>query len=177
MVEEEGDEVQELLILRHATSDRGRGGESDFDRPLSARGRRDASRIGRELCTRALRPDLILSSPALRARETTLAVYAGLAPADGELSVRYEPGIYEASRDTLLKVLGKVRPGTRRVLLVGHNPGLDSLLVHFCGHGLPYTADGRLLTTGALAHVVLLGGWTRLPRADGRLIALIRLDA
>lgn len=176
MVEEEGHEVQELLILRHAKSDRGRGVESDFDRPLSARGHRDASRMGRELCARALRPDLILSSPALRARETALAVHAELVPADGELLVRYEPGIYEASRDTLLKVLGKVRPGTRRVLLVGHNPGLDSLLVHFCGHELPYTADGRLLTTAALAQVVLSGGWTRLSRTGGRLIALIRLD-
>lgn len=169
--------TQELLILRHAKSDWGRGIESDYDRPLSARGRRDAPQVGTWLKAQDLRPDVLLSSPALRARETAQAVYAALGLTPEDLTIRYEAGIYEAGRDTLLSVLGKVRPGTRRVLLIGHNPGLDSLLIHLCGQTLPYTGDGKLLTTAALARVGLSGGWQRLAKGSGRLMTLVRPES
>lgn len=166
----------ELLILRHAKSDWEHGVESDFDRPLAPRGRKDAPRIGAWLREEGLWPDVVLCSPALRARETAQAVCDALQ--DGEqrraVAVRFESGIYEGSRDTLLAALDKLRPGTHRVLLIGHNPGLDSLLVHLCGHELPYTGDGKLLTTAAVARVVLPGDWHRLPAGSGRLLSLVR---
>lgn len=141
--------ARELLILRHAKSDRGGFAGPDFDRPLDERGRRDAPRVGKWLRRTGLLPDHVVASPARRARETAEAVAAatGIDPA----AMTWERAVYDASLGALLRVLAEVPPGARRILLVGHNPGLEELVLHLAGGDVPVPEDGKLLVTAAIA--------------------------
>ncbi len=162
----------ELLLLRHAKSGWDIGGARDFNRPLAARGRRDAPLIGKWLSGQGLVPDVVVSSPAVRAMQTIQVVCETLAiPQD---SIRQDERIYLAELSTLLEVLASIPSGPHRVLLTGHNPGMDQLLIHLCGPDLPRTASGKLMTTAALARIELPDGWQRLPAGCGRLLQLVR---
>ncbi|MDQ3773928.1 MAG: histidine phosphatase family protein [Pseudomonadota bacterium] len=120
-----------LLIMRHAKSDRGTPGEPDFDRPLAKRGQRDALRMGEWLRAQGLVQDLVLASPARRARETASKVCKVL---DIEKqAIQWEPRIYDATRADLIEVLADCPADRRLVLLVGHNPGLEELLEYLSG--------------------------------------------
>jgi phosphohistidine phosphatase len=116
---------QNVIIMRHAKSDWGGGLQSDRDRPLAPRGRRDAEKMARWLRRQAFTPTCIKSSPAARAGETARIVAQEL---DG-VPIVWENRLYLADLDDLLAVL-RCPPSTCW-LLVGHNPGLESL-VHFC---------------------------------------------
>ena len=138
-----------LLVLRHAKSDRGNNALRDHDRPLAPRGETDAPRMGIALATLDLLPDRVLTSTAVRARETTRLV-AATRGYDGEIIE--EPDIYAASVDTLLDVLRECDEEAT-VLLVGHNPGLEELI--------------GLLTAGTRAEPMV-----RLPTAGLACVAL-----
>ncbi len=167
--------ARELLILRHAKSDWDTDARTDFDRPLAKRGRRDCPRIAAWIVDQGLAPDTVLSSPAARARETTDRVLRVVAPANGYApDVIWDDALYHADVPTMLAALSD-RPGdARRVLLVGHNPGLDELVLHLAAGDAPRTASGKLLTTAALARFALPESWDHLPAGCGRLLALVR---
>nr|VFJ58388.1 MAG: phosphohistidine phosphatase [Candidatus Kentron sp. DK] len=161
---------RELLLLRHAKSDWGTQADSDFERPLSRRGARDAPRVGRWLKARNLAPDLVVSSPAARARRTAGAACGAMGiPED---RIVWEPRVYDAVPGTLLTVLGAC-VGVARVLLVGHNPGLESLLRYLC-RSLPLPPDGKLLPTATLAHIAMPSDWQMLQPGSGHLVSLTR---
>ena len=163
---------RELWLLRHAKSAWDAPAASDFDRPLAPRGAKDAPKMGRWLHAEGLRPQHIVSSPALRARQTIEAVAEALGlPA---AKIHFDERIYMASRDTLLQVLGDCPSKAKQVLLVGHNPGLDALLEYLCGRDLPYQADGKLMTTAALARIRLKNDWQQLDSGVGTLLQLKR---
>lgn len=164
---------RELLLMRHAKSDWASGAPGDFDRPLAARGRRDAPRMGRWLAREGLLPDHVVSSPAARARETVLAVLDELpGPA---LPVHWEPRIYEAGYAVLLGVLGEIPIEPRRVLFVGHNPGLEDLLCHLAGGAFPSGAKAdKLLPTGALACLDMPCDWRSLAPGSARCRRVMR---
>lgn len=128
--------------------------------------------MGRYLAETALLPDAIVCSSATRAVQTVQGV-AQSARFSLE-AVRFEGAIYEAGLSTLLDVLGGCDPAARRTMIVGHNPGLESLLDHLAG-GAPVPRDGKLLPTAALARVALPGDWRRLGRGCGELITLTRV--
>ena len=163
---------RELLILRHAKSAWDADAPADFDRPLAPRGRRASERMGRHLAEAGLLPDAIVCSSATRAIQTLHGV-AGAARLTLE-GVRFEGAIYEATLSTLLDVLGGCGPDARRTMIVGHNPGLESLLDHLAG-GVPVPVDGKLLPTAALARLDLPGDRRRLERGRGKLVELIRV--
>ncbi len=166
---------RELLIMRHAKSSWDAGLLRDFERPLAGRGMRDAPRMGAWLREQGLAPDGIVSSPARRARETAEQVCKTLAiPVD---EVVWDERLYLADLATLLEVLAALPAGSERWLLVGHNPGLDELVIHLCGEPLPRTASGKLMTTAAVARVAMPDEWRRLPARSGRLLALQRPKA
>lgn len=118
-----------LHVLRHAKSDRS-AATADHDRPLAARGRDAAPRIGRRLGERFGAPQLALCSTAVRAVETVELVMAEL---PGVVSVRYEPDLYLADAETLRSRLAEVSADVEAALLVGHNPGLASLVGNLAG--------------------------------------------
>lgn len=162
----------ELLLLRHAKSAWDRPALVDFDRPLARRGHEDAPRMAHWLRRQGLRPDVLISSPATRARQTMEAVVDAFAIEP--TTVTYDSRIYEADVHTLRAALAALPPRPGCVLLVGHNPGLDDLLEWLCGGGLPYTPKGKLLTTAALARIEVHVEPQALAAGSGTLLDLIR---
>ena len=161
---------RELLILRHAKSDWETGAASDFDRPLSRRGERDAPRVGRHLRERGLVPDYVVSSPARRAKQTVIAVCEPLGIEPDRIN--WDSRIYHAGAGVLLDVLNDCPASARRVLIAGHNPGLEILLQNLCNHEIPMPDDYKLMPTAAVAHLEILSEWQNL---EGRLAHLISL--
>lgn len=162
---------RELLIMRHAKSDWGTPASRDFERPLSERGRRDAPRMGCWLRTQDCVPDFAIGSPALRARETVLQVAAVLDIDESRL--HWDERCYEARISDLLSVLADA-PDTGRVLLVAHNPGLESLLRYLCDGNLAEPSDGKLLATATLARLTMPDEWRDLQPGDAVLVTMMR---
>lgn len=157
--------LRRLVVLRHAKSARPEG-VADHDRPLAPRGHRDAPAAGRALAEADCLPDLALCSTALRARRTWELASAqwGTPP-----PVRYDPGLYAADVPSLLAAVRETPPEVETLLLVGHNPGLEQLVLELAGDGLDDTLD-RLRTkfpTSAIAVLSWHGpSWRALaPRA------------
>jgi phosphohistidine phosphatase len=163
---------RELLILRHAKSDWGSGAQADFERPLSRRGKHDAPRIGSWLYREGLVPDHVVSSPAERARQTTLKVCKGLDI--GKKHVVWDPDLYEASVSDLLAALARCPSHAATVLLVGHNPGLEGLLQHLVGDDLDMPGDGKLLPTATLARLEMPDDWGNLEPGCAQLVSVTR---
>src|ERR1700704_3713214 len=155
-----------LLLLRHAKSSWKDESLSDFDRPLNERGRKAAQAIGRYLRKQKMMPDLVLSSPAVRARETT-----GIITTTAKLTaeIRYDQRIYEADPLRLVHVLSQIEDNFRSVLLVGHNPGMAELL------GL-LTGSSQHMPTAALAKIRLEGveDWSEISQAKAILELMIK---
>ncbi len=152
--------MRTLLLLRHAKSQNAEAGLPDFDRALNDRGRKEAQAVGTFMRKQSLRLDLVVSSPARRARETTELV---LASADLPVEVRYDQRVYEAGPLRLLEVLSQIEEERNTVLLVGHNPGFEEL-VRLLTDRLEHMA------TGTLAKIDLEAvGWSKLPEEKGTL--------
>jgi phosphohistidine phosphatase len=117
--------VKTLLLLRHAKAEDGGATVPDFERSLNDRGRKEARLIGTFIRKHELKLNLVLSSSAKRARETTELV---LAPGVVDVDVRYDQRIYEASPARLREAISEVENACRTVLVVGHNPGMEELL-------------------------------------------------
>lgn len=117
--------MKTLLLLRHAKSSWKDPSLNDFDRPLNDRGKKAAQLIGQLLSQHKPPIDLIVSSPAIRARQTVEQLMRS-----GRLTpdVRFDQRIYEASAVRLLEVVSQFEDEKKCVLLVGHNPGLEDLL-------------------------------------------------
>jgi phosphohistidine phosphatase len=124
--------MRRLILLRHAKSSRPPGID-DFERPLAARGREAAGRMGTYLREQDLSPDLALVSPSRRTRETWDLVR----PALGEVETRFEQAIYEAPATRLLSAVRDAGPEARSVLMIGHNPGFEDLARQLAGEGDP----------------------------------------
>lgn len=118
-----------LVLVRHAKSDWGNPALDDHDRPLNDRGIRDAPRMARELAETGFRPEVILSSTALRARTTAeaFAVEFGVA-------VNLDPELYGAPGRTLLAAAAA--SGAHQVIVVAHDPGMTDLAEQLSGGGI-----------------------------------------
>lgn len=116
--------MKTLTLLRHAKSDWSDAVQRDFDRPLNERGRRAARTIGAHMAEQGLRFDKVLASPARRVRDTLEEVARGYGD---PLAPCFEEQIYLAPASTLLDLVRATEPSIERLLLVGHNPGLEEL--------------------------------------------------
>jgi phosphohistidine phosphatase len=132
--------MKTLFLLRHAKAENGSAGSPDFDRALNDRGRKEAQAVGTFIQKQTLVLDLVLSSTAKRARETTELV---LASANLAVEMRYDQRLYEAGPLQLLEVITQIEEGRSSVLLVGHNPGMEELLQLLTGR-LEHMATGTL---------------------------------
>ena len=113
--------MRELILLRHAHAEPAAAGQDDLSRSLDATGRAEAQAAGDWLREHGLRPDRVLCSSATRTRET-LAALGDI----GAGEVYEDASIYDASPGTLI-ALADAHGDARRLLLVGHNPGLEQL--------------------------------------------------
>lgn len=118
-----------LVLVRHAKSDWGNPALDDHDRPLNDRGIRDAPRMARELAETGFRPEVILSSTALRAR-TTAEAFA----AEFGVAVNLNPELYGAPGRTLLAAAAA--SGAHQVIVVAHDPGMTDLAEQLSGGGI-----------------------------------------
>jgi phosphohistidine phosphatase len=126
--------MKTLLLLRHAQTSSGSPTGRDLDRPLLEAGRRAASLVGQLLRRKHLAPDVVISSPATRARETAELICEA---AQLVVPLRFDARIYEASAEQLSAVVSEVEGGAQVILLVGHNPGLQELLARLTGEHAP----------------------------------------
>jgi phosphohistidine phosphatase len=159
--------MKTLLILRHAKSSWNNPELADIDRPLNKRGKRDAPRIGALLREEDLIPDIIISSPAVRARKTAKAV-SKASGYEGKIEINedYYPGYTESFIESFYSL--EERIGS--VMIVAHNPGLEEFLYDLTGESVR-------LPTSALAQVLLpIDEWFELEeRTEGKLINLWRV--
>lgn len=156
--------MKTLLILRHAKSSWKHPELADHDRPLSKRGKQDAPRVGDYLQKAHLEPDLILSSTALRARDTA-EIVAQACGYPGEIT--YLSEFYLAGSEEYMDALCQAPDEAQIVMIVGHNPGLEELLAEL-------TETGEHLPTAALAQVELpVESWSALQgMIQGQLVQL-----
>ena len=130
--------MKTLTILRHAKSSWKNSGLSDHDRPLNARGERDAPIMAERIQQAGIRPSLILSSPAVRAWATA-KVLAQEISYPNEFLQRHER-LYHAGVRRIVEVLSEQDVGFNSILIVGHNPGLTDFanyLVPGLTHNIP----------------------------------------
>ena len=160
-----------LLVLRHGKSDWSTGHE-DFHRPLVDRGRLGSQKMGAWIKHHKLVPDVVVSSMAERARATTVAACKAMGlPLK---TVRWDERLYAAPVEDLLAALADCPKSARRVMVVGHNPGLEDLVAYLSREQLAIPDDGKLLPTSALARLEMVESWSDLRRGCGRLISLTR---
>ena len=116
--------MKSLTLLRHAKSDWTDAVKRDFDRPLNDRGRRAARTVGTYMRSEGLTFDSVIASPAQRVRDTLGELEQGYGLS---LDPVFDEAVYLASSSTLLDLVHATKDGVARVLLVGHNPGLEEL--------------------------------------------------
>ncbi len=165
--------VKTLTLLRHAKSGWDDMSLRDFDRTLNAKGRRAAATIGRHLRDEGLAFDRVVASPAVRVTETLDAVATGLGR---RIVPEWDKRLYLASADTLIEVIREQSPAIDRVLLVGHNPGLEDLVLTL----VPDTADTLRdavedkYPTASLAELTLAAGWESAGSGKATLARFVR---
>ena len=115
--------MHRLILMRHATTERASASGLDRDRALTARGRDDALLMGRKLAEKGLRPDMALVSTATRTRQT----WELIQEAFGDVEVRMEPALYNASSDTLRHHVEAAEEDAGCLLVLAHNPGIHML--------------------------------------------------
>ena len=116
--------MKTLTLLRHAKSSWHSGAESDFERPLSKRGHKAARTIGRELKAQGLAFDAIIASPAKRVVETATDLADGYGR---PIHPTFDERVYMATAATLLSLVHGTDDAVERLLVIGHNPGLEAL--------------------------------------------------
>jgi phosphohistidine phosphatase len=161
-----------LTLLRHAKSSWDEPGLADHDRPLAARGRKACRRLSAWLGDSGPRPELVLCSTAVRARQTL----APLLQALGEPPVRYEEGLYHAAGGALQARIAELDPALVEVLLVGHNPGLHDLVLLLAAPSPALERVREKLPTGALVRLRLDDGWSSRTAAVVELVLPRELD-
>ncbi|MFF1647131.1 SixA phosphatase family protein [Streptomyces sp. NPDC051658] len=162
------DTPRRIVLLRHAKAEWSQ--DSDHERPLAERGRKDAPVAGRKLVDSGIDLDLALCSTATRTRETwKLAVH--------EMPHRprtvYEERLYEASLGELIALINETPDDVHDLLVIGHNPGM-----HAVADALSESAEGDALTrmtrggfpTAAFAVVEFTGSWKGVEHGVGRLV-------
>ena len=161
--------MRRLLLLRHAKSERGRPGASDLDRPLAARGREDAPKLGAYMVRHAFIPERAIVSTAARTRETWKLLTGSFEQAP---PVAYDDRIYEAAPQAILKVIKECKADVHTLLVVGHNPGLQDLATMLIASG-DVEARQRLKekfpTSGLVVIDFALDDWSRVHAHAGRL--------
>ncbi len=161
--------TRRLLLLRHGKSDWD-ADVDDFDRPLKGRGKRAAQRVGNWLVQQDAVPDYILASPAQRALQTARRACKAMDMA--EETIRTDKRIYEAGVDDLLATLGECPETSQRVMLVGHNPGLESLIAWLARDHIPVPSDGKLVPTATLAMLAMPPDWRHLQSGCATLMSI-----
>ncbi len=129
--------MRRLILFRHAKAEPRAGAQKDIDRPLAARGRKDAALMAKLLARKGLAPELALVSDSRRTRET----WDHLAPSFPGARAAFSHGLYNATAEELLESVEEASDSAEAIMLVGHNPGLHELAVNLLIDGGASHAD------------------------------------
>jgi phosphohistidine phosphatase len=151
--------------MRHAKSSWAEPDLADFHRPLNDRGLKAAPFMGTVMQENSYLPDVILSSPAVRATSTARLVKEG---GNMAAELQFDDRIYEANPQTIQQVAATINDKYNSAMLVGHNPGIEGFIRFLTGSLEP-------MPTAALAVIELnIGPWSDISANSGRLIRVIR---
>ena len=157
--------MKQLFLLRHAKSSWDDPGLSDFDRPLNRRGREAAPFMGELIAKKKIAPDVVISSPAVRARQTA-ELFSTAAGLDSPL--RFEKTIYEASLADLRAIVSELEEEYASALLVGHQPGTGELIRFLTG-------ESPEVPTACFASIPLnVDKWADVRSGSGKLELILR---
>lgn len=137
--------MKTILLMRHAKSSWDEQFKEDRDRPLSKRGRKNAGQIAKLLKEQKLIPGLILSSSAVRARQTA-NILVDMLNYQGDISFRNK--LYMAEAETYVEEIQCLNDESNMILVIGHNPSLDNLLQMLTG-------KEETLTTASVAKLMV----------------------
>ena len=154
--------MKKLFVIRHAKSSWKDYSLDDFDRPLNKRGFLNAPFMGDYLKFRSIVPDIILSSPALRAK-TTAKIIANKVQYDKKIV--YEKNIYEAGTSTLHNILSTLDNRYNTVFIIGHNPGLNLLVDSYVG------LNENIPTCGVVELEVQVDSWKDISSENIKLLS------
>lgn len=149
--------MKKLLLMRHAKSSWDNSDIPDHERSLKKRGKKDAERMGKLLKSKELKPDLILSSTALRAKETA-EIVADTCKCKKEII--FLDSLYMAEPSDILRAIEKNSKDKKTVMVIGHNPGLEAFL---------QIADGKVesLPTASIAYLTAsIDDWSELGKGE-----------
>jgi phosphohistidine phosphatase len=164
----------ELLLLRHAKSRWDDPGTADQDRDLAPRGLAAATGMGRLIRDLDLAPDQVLCSTARRAVHTWELSAAALGTAP---PVRFDERLYLAAPEQMIAIARKLGGDARRLLLVGHDPGMHRLAVRLAGSGDARLRDrlaAKFPTAGLARYRLDLARWADFRGAPGELLGFWR---
>lgn len=167
--------MKKLSLLRHAKSSWDDSVLRDFDRPLNERGKKAAFTMGKEAKKRDIRPDRVIASSAMRVKETLNFFFDGYGEA---LSPLWDQRLYLASAATLIDIIQETEETVEHLMLVGHNPGLEDLVLQLVADDgaspLRNIVEVKY-PTACLAQLSWNGDWASLaPNSGARLEMLIR---
>jgi phosphohistidine phosphatase len=163
--------VTQLTLLRHAKSSWADDGQEDRARSLSARGRKAGRGPTRYVRDQGISPDLVLCSPAARTTETLELVRPGLAE---NVHVQIEESLYGAGARELLERLRGLPESVEWAMVIGHNPGLQQLVVILASDGPRRDRPPPHFPTGALATMRLREGtWADLGPGRAELVSYV----
>lgn len=158
--------MKTLYLIRHAKASWEQPELTDFERPLTALGETHAHTIAAELKNNKVKPDLIISSPALRALNT--AKIMAQAVGYPEDKIKIEDIIYNGGVEELMEVIKAIKPSHKKVFFFGHNPSLTWLL-----HFLCEDAKMNIPTCGVIGIELGMRDWEHLTEAEGRVITFL----
>lgn len=156
--------MRSLFIMRHAKSSWDDPAQKDFDRTLNERGRKDATEMGRRLKKRGVKPDLVVSSPAVRALKTAKDVSKELDYP--EKNIVQQPDMYEADIDTIVHIIRNLDDAYQNVMLFGHNPAFTGIIGYLTNQFID-----NVPTAGVVEISFDLPTWKQVTRQSGRLVA------
>jgi phosphohistidine phosphatase len=153
--------MKTLILVRHAKSSWKELNLSDFKRPLNKRGKRDAPFMGKLMKKMKINPEVVISSPAVRALETARIICSELGIP--EKKIIFEKNIYEASQSELLSILTQTESNIDSLMMFGHNPGLTYLSNYLSGDNID-----NIPTTGVVG-LSFQGSWSELKERSCKL--------
>jgi len=156
--------MKTVFLVRHAKSNWKDSSLKDFDRPLNKRGKRDAPFMGKKLKERQVVPDLILSSPAKRAKKTATAIAEEIGYP--KKKIRYDDKMYHSGARALLEIVRNQDDGHGTIMLFGHNPDLGDLAEMLLEKGPVYTIP----TTGVYGIRFAVSSWKNVREGKGETV-------
>lgn len=169
--------MRRLMLLRHAKTEHDAPSGKDQDRRLDSRGTKDAAEIGGWIGRHPPFPDLVLVSPAVRARQTWDIAWEAMKHHAPEPQVEFVPELYGADPSDLLQaVRNATASDPKRLMLVGHNPGLHEMALMLAGSGdaaaRKALAD-NLPTSGLAVFDFAVSDWDDVAFHRGKLVLFV----